>query len=283
MNRSHAPVSSGVGAALVGMMLASAWPHAVRAQDAATTLPSVSPLPAEAMQLLEDVRDNVLSFDEPAFYWLCRYVAADEPAPYAVDSGDEPVPWKFLLERPNDFRGRPVLIEGVVRAVYAYDVENRPGIGRLHQYEIAQSGSQRIAAVVATEPADVERGDAIRARGFFLKVRAYRTNTGESGAGPLLVTRRVHAAPSAGDTTPQTPSTTDPLGWMIAAIAVLALAWLVLRRGLRRPPQPAHRRGEATDASGDPYAWMNELDAAVPADREPPEADPLPERGVRRE
>src|SRR5262245_31260954 len=61
------------------------------------------------LRLLSGVRDNVLSFDDPAFYWFCRFVQrADGQLALEPTSIDAPLPWKHLLERPGDYRGRPV-------------------------------------------------------------------------------------------------------------------------------------------------------------------------------
>jgi hypothetical protein len=222
---------------------------------------------AHARMLLQDVRDNVFSFDDEAFYEFCRYVRHHAPPAVSPIEASEPaVPWKFMLERPSDYRGRLVTIEGVLQARTAFEVSGpgREGIGTLYQCELSDRGTRSLcAAITVDDPQDIPIRSRVRAKGFFIKVRGYVTNAGDAGAGPLLVARRLELIEAPSSALPDLFS-----GWAIgltevcAVTAVLALVWLALRRAVRRtrPPSipvrggshPGHTGGRRADHAGLP-------------------------------
>lgn len=216
---------------------------------------------AHAARLLDAVKDNVFSFDDPAFYWFCRYVAAGKAdAALADENKNDPLPWKMLLERPGDFRGKPVCIEGYVQTIQAFDVSNREGIGRLYQCELAEAGTRALCAVICTEePANLPLRSRVRVQGFFIKVRAFQTNNGEIGAGPLIVAKRVRPViPSATGIPGGGPGNTVER-WMIPSVALLAVIWLLLRRMARKPMVastflPADRRN--AESMDHDFDWL---------------------------
>jgi len=201
---------------------------------------------AEGLRLLQDVRDNVFSFDDPAFYWFCQYVRRrPETANTAAD--ESPLPWRFLFERPTDYRGRLILVEGILQSRQTYEVTNRPGVGTLHQCELSDPTTRAICTVVSTDdPGEIPIRSLVRASGYFIKVRAYKTTTGEPGAGPLLVAKTLvpFQGPPPGDlgSRPLTgPLSSRKFSWIVWATAALAVVWLVLRRRCR----PASSRDTA--------------------------------------
>lgn len=249
--KSHPPKMR-LSGALVALIACAA-----HAQQAADDL-------AHAARLLEDVRDNVFSFDDPAFYWFCSYVASDKAdGALAGKESPEALPWSMLLERPGDYRGKPVVIEGTLQTSRAFDVTNREGLGRLYQCELSESGTRALCAVICTqEPSDVPLRSRVRVKGYFIKVRAFQNSAGETGAGPLIVAKNLHLL------TP--PATGIPGGgpagsldrWLIPGIAVLALIWLWLRRAarqrsaLRGTLPPSQSRTRATTGTDDDFAWL---------------------------
>ncbi len=222
---------------------------------------------AHARTLLLDVRDNVFSFDDEAFYEFCRYVRHHAPpVVFPIEASEPAVPWKFMLERPSDYRGRLVTIEGVLQARTAFEVSGpgREGIGTLYQCELSEHGTRSLcAAVTVDDPGDIPIRSRVRATGFFIKVRGYVTNAGDSGAGPLLVARRLELIEPPSSALPDLFS-----GWAVGltevcvATAALALVWLALRRAVRRigPPgvplrggsRPGRTGGHGTDHAGLP-------------------------------
>lgn len=142
------------------------------------------------MELLAGVEDETFSFDDEGFYWFCRYLRKNpEALSTAVCAANDVVPWHYLMERPSDYRGRAVCIEGrFLREQPEYEVVTRPGVGRLRQIDLGTPGSGAIATLVLVDPPpNTPRKSLIRVRGIFIKVRSYRTESGDDGAGPLLV------------------------------------------------------------------------------------------------
>jgi hypothetical protein len=178
------------------------------------------------------------------------------------------VPWRFLLERPSDYRGELLVIEGVLQARIGFEVAGpgRSGLGRLYQCELSEGGTRALLAVIVLEdPANIPLRSRVQAKGFFLKVRGYRTTKGDPGAGPLLVARRlelIQPSPAAGDSF--TIAYRRGSTWIIAGTALLAVFWLLLRRRTRRrlsrPVGPVSP-GPAAAPSDDDFDWLLEQSA----------------------
>ena len=248
--------------------------------NAPTTAAAEMPI-EHGMRLLANVRDNVLSFDDPGFYWFCRFVttpagklalegatgssSASESTSHVSPAGTL-TPIKFLLERPSDYRGKPVLIEGTVVAKTSWTVDNRDVPNPLHQCEIAVAGTRALAAVVTPEPLDaIPIRSRVRVKGYFIKVRAFQTTSGEPGAGPLLVARRVSPIATA-DALAISPdsgaSAKSTQMWILTGTLIAAVVWLTIRRR-QRIAIPASTRGASTDkrtapasSSDDDFDWM---------------------------
>lgn len=222
---------------------------------------------AEGLRLLEGIRDDVFSFDDPAFYWFCRYVRQQaDPASFTIAETDTLLAWRFLMERPSDYRGRLVVVEGVLQSRPAFKLTGprRSDLGTLTQCEITESGTRSIGTVITIDDAaGVPLRSRVRAKGYFIKVRAYRTNTGEIGAGPLIVARRLELLrPPAMGLGGGPLDGTSGTALLVAATACLAVLWLVLRRSLRLRSKAAplsdlrfHDAGHQTDGDFD---WLDE-------------------------
>jgi hypothetical protein len=225
--------------------------------------PAVDDL-AAGRRLLEDVRDNVFSFDDEAFYWFCRYLKEHpDPAAWDIAPAESAVPWRFLLERPSDYRGELLVISGVLQARIGFEVAGpgRQGLGRLYQCELSEIGTRALCAVIVLEdPADLPIRSRVRAKGFFLKVRSYRTTRGDDGAGPLLVARRLELVqPPTSGLGRATSASRRGTTWMIVGTAMLVVVWLLLRRSTRRPPhgttRPGPPRAPAPPSDAD-FDWL---------------------------
>lgn len=231
---------------------------------------------AQGRRLLEGVRDGVFSFDDPGFYWFCRYVKQHrDPSEFAVTAADSPIPWRFLLERPSDYRGQLVTVEGILqsRPVFIQTSPMRGDLDRLTQCELSESGTRSFCTVITTDEAeDTPVHSRVRAKGYFIKVRGYTTDAGETGAGPLIVARRLEVV-----RTPSSGLTEGPPGLpglskaIMIATAALAVIWLLLRRGLRPPAQHAvsawPRKTDDSAPSENDFDWMTRS----PAKDEPDE------------
>ncbi len=234
-----------------------------------TTSPRDNPAPSDAaddlshgLALLRDVRDNVFSFDDPAFYWFCRFVKRAAPAADdQISETETGVPWHFLLERPSDYRGRLVVIAGRLLRRSQFEMTNRREVGTLYQCELVEAGTRAICTVIVTEdPQAIPIRSWVRTKGYFIKVRAFRTDAGTTGAGPLLVARRLEPAPGLGSglsAAPQAPG--GGYVWLVGGTAVLAILWMVLRRALRSSEAAEWSKPDAakrsTGSSAD-FDWL---------------------------
>ncbi len=214
------------------------------------------------LRLLSGVRDHVYSFDDPAFYWFCRHVRDDEDAERYVAHESEPATsWRFLMERPTDYRGQLVTIEGRLLRRESFEVPNREGVGRLYQCEIGQSGTRAVCtAVLTSDPGDIPVQTPVVVRGYFIKVRAFQTLDGQSGAGPLVVSQRLvqrSTAASAADTTPEVVAE-SLTKWIGVGTVALLLVWIVMRRLMQREPQTHLERRPSARISGaaDDFNWL---------------------------
>ena len=242
---------------MMALALMAGWGAMVAGQ----TAPADSADPrAEGRRLLEDVRDGVFSFDDPAFYWFCRYVDSHE---IEAAADEAPVAWSTLAERPSDYRGQLVTIEGVVQSLAAHDVTNRPNVPRLYQLQLSSRDSAQLCTLVATEdPGDVPMRSLVRARGYFIKIRGFRTKGGDEGSGPLIVAASL-AEVRAPASPPSTSSERRISSWLIGGVAVMALIWFVMRRRLsgtgRGSGEAPARTGRITQTDRD-FDWLNEVD-----------------------
>lgn len=215
--------------------------------------------------LLAGVKDGTFSFDDEGFYWFCSYLREHPDA--LADAGcgaDDAVPWQYLMERPTDYRGRAVCIEGrFLREQPAYDVSSHPDVGRLRQVDLGVAGSQSIATLVLVDPPPpTSKRSLIRTRGFFIKVRSYRTESGGEGAGPLFVARSFTIVDRAGETVGGTGTLSgrDILTLMGGVTIALFFVVVFMRRRVSDSAGtsrsfPERPRTTGTDADFD---WLDE-------------------------
>ncbi|MCZ6698208.1 MAG: hypothetical protein O7D94_04675 [Planctomycetota bacterium] len=213
---------------------------------------------AECRRLLDGIQDNVFSFDDDAFYCFCSWVASmsNDGQPIA-NSGDDPVPWRFMLERPGDYRGRWIALEGTLQRRSTFRVPDRLGDLDIHQCELSAGDTRSFCTVITIDdPGGIPIRSRVIAEGYFIKVRAYTTSAGESGAGPLIVARglRVIDAPPARASNDSDGS--GPGGWLVGGTAALAVVWLVLRRTVRRKSlRTSSRPGGGVETDND-FDWL---------------------------
>lgn len=238
------------------LIVATSAPAAARAQPPATapaqsepaSQPSM-PDSAEGAALLAAVEDYTLHFDDPAFYWLLRRVReVDSPGAFAKRDGEVAIAWTFLAERPSEYRGRMVVVEGIVESCLAYDVTPRGGepLGRVFQLELSDGGAPRYFTLIsATDERPVALRSHVRAKGYFLKMRQYRTADARPGYSPLIVAHHVDviAPPRAWHGASGRGLLSNSTNLLILATAALAIVWLILRRVTARsaPTMPRPR------------------------------------------
>ncbi|MCA9254515.1 MAG: hypothetical protein KDA33_02710 [Phycisphaerales bacterium] len=229
----------------------------------------------EGVELLADVEDGAFAFDDEGFYWFCQFLR-DNPDVFATSNcaSDSAVPWRYLMERPSDYRGEEVCIEGrLLREQPEYEVRSRPGLGRLRQIDLGESGSQAIATLVLVDPPPTARRKSlVRTRAFFVKVRSFRSEAGVEGAGPLLVARSfevIQPAAGGGASERRAPDGRQILMAMAGVTFTLFLLVVMMRRraGAVASGDQEPRRERLITGTREDFEWLD--DGADPPDDGP--------------
>jgi hypothetical protein len=193
-------------------------------------------LPRAVLDALSTVQDFALHFDQPAFYVLLRHVRAGEGVAELVS---QPVSdWRVLLERPAQFRGRLVQVQGVVGRNASWTLRD-PQAGELSvtQIELSRADQPLACTLILTAPGDdIPLGAEITVSGFFLMIRQYYAASQRLRQAAVIVGRGPTRVSVGGATKAQPADLHRSWQWMLAA-AVLGLlaAWWFLRRMTARP------------------------------------------------
>lgn len=191
-------------------------------------------MPDAVRTALADTQDFAFNFDQPGFYAVVEFV---KRSPHSPGFAEPPLAlddWRDLLERPGEFRGRPVTITGVVgHNKDPYVLPTRPELGPLTQLELRRADQPLAITLICTgRVADIPLGAELTATGYFVLIRQYRDARQQVRQAALIVspgpTTLAHAAP--------TPLALD-WRWLAAAVAagIVLTLWL-LRRTRRQAP-----------------------------------------------
>lgn len=231
------------GAALVcalGVMLATSG--AALAQTSRHAEPEE--LPESVRTALAGIEDYSLNFDQPGFYALLEYMQSSTARPgRIIDPSSDLRP---MIERPSDFRGRPVIVEGTVgrnsswvRTNVAGDESTNEKTRRpVWQLELTVRGAPVACTVILTEPADdIPIGATIRVTGYFVMMRSYYDRRNRLRQAALVVAQAptliaVREARGRGGLTAR------GMGIALGTVG-LVLVWLFVRRrvgGARTAP-----------------------------------------------
>jgi hypothetical protein len=270
--RGRSPVAkrwSAAAAVCVGLALAA------RAQESqpATAPRTETELPPALVAQLDKIDDFTFDFDKPAYYELLKHVqqAAHPPGhtqpPLVVDD------WRTLAERPHDFRGLAVTIEGVVGANRAYTHQRRRELGTVWQLELTGTRPQGCACTVicTRDVGDLPLGATVEITGYFVMMRSYLGSSQRPQMAALLVA----AGPSRVSTAKPAPSAASVdwaaiVPWLLGGtLAGLMLAWLLIRRSAAaHRPRDLHAlrpRSSAPASLADDLArWADEEDRRAP-------------------
>ena len=251
---------------LAGLVLVGPTAAPARGQSAPASTPPA--LPIQVSTALQDVRDFAFDFGQAGFYSLLEYVKSPGSPALAQSDAEVIADWATLVERPGEFRGRLVTIDGVVGRNKAWRLVAEPysSLGTVWQLELRAADPRFACTVILTEDAtDIPIEAQIRVTGYFCLVRQYRSETNQVCQAPLIVA----AGPSAvvkpsGRVTPASGlSQTQLAYWGAGLTAVMAVAFLFLRRAVRRADQP--QRPDVEPASFSVAAefqqWMSAADA----------------------
>lgn len=229
---------------------------------------------SEGMALLESVKDDTFAFDDDAFYWFCRRLRDDPNAlGGSICDSESVTPWRFLMERPSDYRGRKVCIEGTLMLEQpAYEVAGRPGVGRLRQLELGTHDSNAVATLILLDPsAVVSKRSLIRATAVFIKVRAFRTASGGVSSGPLLIANTVEVV-EPGRNRSGSADGLDArriLPWMAGITLLLFGVMVAIRRnvGAKRPSADFDDGPLPVTGTNEDFDWMSSECGGDPRDQ----------------
>jgi hypothetical protein len=201
---------------------------------------------AKGKTLLADVKDNTFDYDEEAFYWLLHLVSRLQPDLLKPDA--EPLPYSALLATPSLYRGEPVTIRGSYLSVEKHHVPAlalRKDVPYMYPCTIKEHEKPLLATVIVLEdPMKYLRvEDDVFVKGYFYKVRRYRSIGGNEDVAPMIIAQRLVPAdqvgaaevPAAGDR-PRGGVFSDPsLMIGLGVVAVLIGAFITLRVLIRKP------------------------------------------------
>ena len=211
---------------------AGAWAVAAVGQESMPTTAEARAweLPPNVRAALDQTQDFTFNFDQPGFHAVAETVKRNSRSPGFLQTPIEVTDWRDLLERPGDFRGLVVTVEGVVgRNKTGYTLPSHSELGVLWQLELRRDDQPITCTVIFTEnAADVPLNSSIRVTGYFVMIRQYYgpSNRVQQAAlvvapGPTTISHR--AGWSAGD---------DGLDWrwMMAAVVLGLLITVILLR-----------------------------------------------------
>lgn len=146
-------------------------------------------LPEDVRAALRGVADFTYDFAQPGYYALLEFakrtggVGGPQQLALAVDD------WRVLLERPADFRGQLLELEGIVgRNKDPYTHAARPELGPVWQVELRQPGQPLACTVIFTnDVTDLPLGARVRLRGWFVKINRFPASGGKEGLSALII------------------------------------------------------------------------------------------------
>ena len=232
----HGPeLSMATGRRLLSVLAGVALARSVDAQPApSSTAPEAWELPDSVRSALAQVQDFTFNFDQPGFYAVLDFVAHSPHSPGFAQGPIEVQDWRQFLERPSDFRGRPVTVEGVVgHNKDPYTLPSHPALGPVGQIELSRADQPITCTLILTGSAiDIPLGAAVTVTSYFVMVRQYYGPSGRVQQAALLV------APGPTAISTRTPRVTESGGpdwrWVTGALVLgLLLTWVVLRHYAR--------------------------------------------------
>lgn len=191
-------------------------------------------LPADVRAALAQTEDFAFNFDQPGFYAVLEQVKHSRFSPGHTQAPIEIEDWRDLLERPNEFRGRPVTVSGSIgRNKAPYTLPTHPELGPLWQIELRRPDQPLTCTLILTEDAaDLPLNANVAVTGYFVMIRQYHGPSKRVHQSALLVAPgptevgKTVARPNAGK-----------LDWEWMALAVLLgliVTVVLLRRSGRR-------------------------------------------------
>ncbi len=216
-------------------------------------------------RLLDVVQDNTLNlqYEERDVYFRMLQLAEETPLSrqeefaadfreqrrlanprYAQRKPAEFLPFDDLFHNPDEYRGRPVSLHGVLRKLTKFDPgQNALGIEEAYEGWLYTHDAQSIPTVVVftSKPQNLPVGgdltEEIRVTGYFLKLYGYEAQEGTRRA-PLLMAGEIEWRPGPPKYVAQPPSMET---YLLVGFIVLLLGyamWQTNRREMTGRPRP---------------------------------------------
>jgi hypothetical protein len=187
---------------------------------------------------LGNIEDFSFSFSQPGFYAVLEHVKTMSGSPGQTRDALAIDDWTTLVERPADFRGLPITIEGVVgrNKAWRFERPEHQHLGTVWQLELWRAHQPTAATVILTDNADdIPVNATITVTGYFVMIRQYHSDTRQVRQAALLVG---HGPTLVSQTGPRhkTRSTFSMIvGSAITSTAALLITWVFLRRTVGKP------------------------------------------------
>lgn len=253
------------------LLLALALGCTITRAQPATAL--ASELPPAVQEALATTQDLTFNFDQPGFYAVVEALRADPRPPGHAQVPLAITDWRDLLERPSDFRGRVVTIEGQLgRNKPPFQVVSRPQLGWLSQLELYREDQPLACTVICTNSVgDLPLGATLSVTGYFVLLRQYHGPRAQPLQAALLVT----TVPTVIVPPPDPRAGVLDWRWLLgSAVLGLLVAIIILRRYAYTPRRSAIATADSsTDtvvADLNRLARPSETEAAPPSRTDPP-------------
>ena len=222
------------------------WPIISLGQGTQPTTAPAEELPGELLELLGTIEDFTYDFDHPGYYALLEFVQRNQLMPGFAVEPVEVEDWRVLLERPGDFRGRPITVSGIIgRNKDPYTHPRYPQLGLTWQVELRRLDQSTTCTIIFTnDVSDLPLGATISVTGYFVKINRYPLQSNQAGLAALLIAPGPIKVITT--VTPQTTPNNLDWRWMIATVIVALATTLYL---LRRSRQAVHHDVRSLQAS----------------------------------
>jgi hypothetical protein len=258
----------------VSLLAAVLWVCSVEAQTTRPAISQPSPeLPENVRAALGEIQDFSFDFAYPGFYAVLEHLKTTSASPGHVRPPLEIDDWTVLLERPAEFRGLPVTIEGIVgrNTAWRFEQEEHRQLGTVWQLELWRPDQPIASTLILTGDAtDIPLGATIRVTGYFVMIRQYYSQTKQVRQAALLVGRGPTLVSQPVARTGTRSNSRWIIGLLVAATAALLVTWILLRRSVARSRRAAKTLRASHPApvslADDLAAWAAEESEQVPDD-----------------
>jgi hypothetical protein len=233
-------------------------------------------VPGETQQTpveLKDVKDGT-PIERDAFYWLLgradrEFGKSDLALDWAPNTSVND-----LYARPAEYRGKPVILAGIVRSIAPKELRENPAGLKSSTEADLDVLDKRVRLVAPRTGLDWKIGDRVRATGYFFKIQLYSDPAGHPLQEPVVVLTNVEplakTRPVSGTPLPTSPGVT-PVETMLQYGAILFVIYLALMFYTRRRQKANFEKLEAMRKKR--RRMSEERDAADKEELQPPPTD----------